>query len=73
MTAEPFVGPEEVRAHLAFEAIETVYRLCRRGLPHRRIGRHLRFKLSEVDAWVEREGATRQGAEVVELASRRAG
>lgn len=70
---EPWVGPLEVLEHLGFENVETVYRLCQRGLPHRRIGRNLRFKLSEIDRWVEEQAAPRQDGEVVELASRRAG
>lgn len=73
MSFEPWTGPEEVRVHLGFERVETIYRLCQRGLPHVRIGRNLRFKLSQVDAWVEAEGGNGQAGDVVDLASRRVG
>jgi predicted DNA-binding transcriptional regulator AlpA len=49
---EAFVGPDTVREFLAFESIETIYRLCRDGMPHRRIGRNLRFRLSEIEDWL---------------------
>lgn len=46
------MGVEEVAAHLGI-AKETVYRWVEaRGLPAHRVGRLLRFRLSEVDAWV---------------------
>lgn len=49
---EAFVGPETVREFLAFDSVETIYRLCRSGMPHRRIGRNLRFRLSEIEEWL---------------------
>lgn len=67
---EPWVGPLEVLDHLGFENVETVYRLCQRGLPHTRVGRNLRFKLTRVDEWLEAESRKRQGAEVVQLVQR---
>jgi excisionase family DNA binding protein len=49
---ERWVGVEEVATHLGV-ARDTVYRWVEsRGLPARRVGRLLRFRLSEVDAWV---------------------
>ncbi len=70
---ENYVGPEEVREYLAYENVETIYRLCQRGMPHLRIGRCLRFKLSEVDRWLEKQAGNGQSAEVVPLHSRRSG
>lgn len=52
LAPEGFVGPEAVREFLAFESIETIYRLCRDGMPHRRVGRNLRFRLSEIERWL---------------------
>lgn len=50
---EKWVGVDDVAAHLGV-ARDSVYRWVeRRGLPARKVGRLLRFKLSEVDAWVE--------------------
>lgn len=50
---ERWVGVEDVAAHLGVGR-DSVYRWAeRRGLPARRVGRLLRFKLSEVDAWVD--------------------
>lgn len=73
MSVEPWVGPLEVLDHLGYENVETVYRLCKRGLPHVRVGRDLRFKLSRVDSWVEEQSPMGQGGEVIALDSRRAG
>jgi excisionase family DNA binding protein len=53
---ERWVGVDEVAAHLGV-ARDSVYRWVeKRGLPARRVGRLLRFKLSEVDAWVQAGG-----------------
>jgi excisionase family DNA binding protein len=50
--AERWVGVEDVAAHLGV-AKDSVYRwIDERGLPAHRVGRLLRFKLSEVDEWV---------------------
>ena len=56
---ERWVSVEVVAAHLGV-ARDSVYRWIEgRGLPAHRIGRLLKFKLSEVDAWVRRnEGAS---------------
>jgi excisionase family DNA binding protein len=41
-----------VAEHLGV-ARESVYRwIDRRGLPAKRIGRHWRFRISEIDAWM---------------------
>lgn len=53
---EGWVGIEEVAAHLRV-AKESIYRwVDSKGFPAHRVGRLLRFKLSEVDAWVTASG-----------------
>ena len=53
---EGWVGVEEVAVHLRV-AKDSVYRWVEaKGLPARRVGRLLRFRLSEVDHWVEAGG-----------------
>lgn len=54
---EGWVGVGEVAAHLRV-ARESVYRwVDSKGFPAHRVGRLLRFKLSEVDEWVKNRGA----------------
>ena len=51
-TEERWVCVEDVAAHLGV-AKDSVYRwIDERGLPAHRVGRLLRFKLSEIDEWV---------------------
>lgn len=53
---EQWVGVEDVARHLQVGR-DSVYRWVDvRGLPAHRVGRLLRFKLSEVDAWVRAGG-----------------
>jgi len=53
---EPWVGVDEVATHLRV-AKDSVYRWVEaKGLPAHRVGRLLRFKLSEVDEWVQQGG-----------------
>lgn len=53
---EGWVGVEEVAAHLQV-AKESVYRWIEsKAFPAHRVGRLLRFKLSEVDQWVRKSG-----------------
>ncbi len=53
---EGWVGIEEVAAHLKV-AKESIYRwVDSKGFPAHRVGRLLRFKLSEVDEWVTASG-----------------
>jgi excisionase family DNA binding protein len=53
MTAEPWVSVDEVAQHLGV-AKDSVYRWIEtRQLPAHRIGRLWKFRLSEVDGWVE--------------------
>jgi len=52
VTEERWVGVEDVAAHLGV-AKDSVYRwIEERSLPAHRVGRLLRFKLSEIDEWV---------------------
>ncbi|MCZ7420582.1 helix-turn-helix domain-containing protein [Verrucosispora sp. WMMA2121] len=54
---EPWVSVEEVAQHLGV-AKDTVYRWIEsKSLPAHRVGRLWKFKLSQVDAWIEAGGA----------------
>jgi excisionase family DNA binding protein len=49
---EPWTSVEDVARHLGV-AKDSIYRwIDRRGMPAHRIGRHWKFKISEVDEWV---------------------
>jgi excisionase family DNA binding protein len=53
MTAEPWVSVDDVAKHLGV-AKDSIYRWIEtRRLPAHRIGRLWKFRLSEVDGWVE--------------------
>ena len=55
---EPWVSVDEVVRHLGV-AKDTIYRWIEaKGLPAHRVGRLWKFKLSQVDAWVEAGGAS---------------
>ena len=55
---EGWVDVEQVAAHLQV-AKESVYRWVEaKGFPAHRVGRLLRFKLSEVDEWVRGGGSS---------------
>lgn len=55
-TAEPWVSVDDVARHLGV-AKDSVYRWIEaRDLPARKIGRLWKFRLSQVDAWVEAGG-----------------
>ncbi|MDF1590665.1 MAG: helix-turn-helix domain-containing protein [Desulfobacterales bacterium] len=58
MTAEErWVGVDDVATHLGV-AKHSVYRwIEQRALPSHRVGRLFRFKLSEIDEWVNSGGA----------------
>ena len=54
---EPWVSVDEVAKHLGI-AKDTVYRWIEpKSLPAHRVGRLWKFKLSQVDAWIEAGGA----------------
>lgn len=55
-TEEAWVGIAGVAAHLQVTR-ESIYRwVDTKGLPAYRVGRLLRFRLSQVDAWVQGSG-----------------
>ena len=57
MTPEPWVSLEETATHLGVSK-DTIHRWIRsRGMPAHKVGRFWKFKLSQVDAWVQ-EGNT---------------
>lgn len=59
---EGWVGVEDVAAHLRV-AKESIYRwIDSKGFPAHRVGRLLRFKLSEVDEWVQAGGGNDSGS-----------
>lgn len=59
---EGWVGVEEVAAHLRV-AKASIYRwIDSKGFPAHRVGRLLRFKLSEVDEWVQARGGDDSGS-----------
>ena len=68
---EDFVDVERVRVFLAYKDEKTVRRLTARGLPHYRLNGHLRFRLSEVSAWVAENAGSGKGADVLPLPVRR--
>jgi len=54
--AEPWVGVEEVARHLGCKRQRIYDLVCRRqatGIPHRKEGSRLLFRLSEVDRWIK--------------------
>lgn len=54
---ESWVSVDEVAKHLGI-AKDTVYRWIEsKSLPAHRVGRLWKFKLSQVDAWIEAGGA----------------
>lgn len=54
---EPWASVEDVAKHLGI-ARDTVYRWIEsKALPAHKVGRLWKFKLSQVDAWVEDGGA----------------
>ena len=55
---ERWVGVEEVATHLGV-AKDSIYRWATaKSMPSHRVGRLLRFKLSEVDEWVKQGGGS---------------
>lgn len=59
--AERWVSVQEVADHLGVNK-DTVYKWIEsRGLPAHRLGRLWKFKISQVDAWIEDGGAAEPG------------
>lgn len=50
---EPWVPAGEVADYLSV-SVKTVRRMVAAGLPARRVGGQLRFRISAVDAWFDR-------------------
>jgi excisionase family DNA binding protein len=60
---EPWVSVEQVGRHLGIPK-DTVYRWIEsKALPAHRVGRLWKFKLSQVDAWIEAGGAAESDQE----------
>ncbi len=60
MNREPWVSLEEISEHLGVSQ-DTVHRWIRgRGMPAHKEGRLWKFKVSQVDAWVQ-AGKAREG------------
>ena len=57
--AEPWLGVQEAASHLACPTSRIYALVSARRIPHHRDGSRLLFRRSELDAWVERGGATR--------------
>jgi predicted DNA-binding transcriptional regulator AlpA len=51
---EPWLNKKQLAAHLSFSARWVELRV-RDGMPHRRIGNRLRFRVSEVEEWLAEE------------------
>ena len=55
---EVFIGVEKLRQHLGGVPKKTIYKWSSEnktnGFPVYKLGRHLRFKLSEIELWVEK-------------------
>lgn len=51
---EPWVSAVDVAEYLSV-SVKTVRLLAGRGMPSRRVGGQLRFRLSAVDAWFDQQ------------------
>lgn len=60
---EAWVNVDQVAEHLGIQK-HSVYRwIDQKGFPSHRVGRLLRFKLSEVDEWVRQGGGSSSNAD----------
>lgn len=60
MKAVGWLTVDDVAAHLQVSR-DTVYRwVDKRGMPVYRVGRTLRFRMADVDRWVEQGGSPRE-------------
>jgi excisionase family DNA binding protein len=57
--AEPYVSVPVVAELLGVPASWVYERTARGEIPYRRVGRYLRFRISEIEAWLEQQ--TREG------------
>ena len=71
VTEEGWIGIAAVAAHLQVTK-ESIYRwVDAKGFPARRVGRLLRFRLSEVDEWVKAGGDDSESSSSDNIARRR--
>lgn len=56
---EPWVGTQVVADHLGKPESWVYANVQRLGIPHRRLGKQFRYRLSEVDAWMNVQRGTR--------------
>ena len=62
---EPWVNVEQVAEHLGVQR-HSIYRwIENKGFPSHKVGRLLRFNLSEVDHWVRQGGGNDEGTEKI--------
>lgn len=54
---EPYVATEELAAYLGKPTSWLWNNVLKLGIPHVRVGRGYRFKVSEVDAWLRDQAA----------------
>ena len=50
---EPWVTSDEICEHLRISPNTLTRWISGRGLPHHRVGRSLRFRIAEVDVWIQ--------------------
>lgn len=61
-TAERWLTAKEAAAHLGY-AVGTLYnKVAAKAIPFRKLGGQLRFRASELDAWVEERNADAMAA-----------
>ncbi len=55
--AEPWVSADVIAEHLGVTKDSIYTWIAAKGMPAHRVGRLWKFKVTEVDAWVRRDGA----------------
>lgn len=68
---EPWVTSEEICKYLRISANTLTRWISVQGMPSRRVGRSLRFRLSEVDAWMGSQPLAAKGNPAKSPATRR--
>lgn len=53
ITAEPWSSLEEIARHIGVSKDTIRAWIKKETIPHHKVGRQYKFKISEVDAWVE--------------------